>query len=98
LRGGFLERRWVIFLAGRSGFGGYEFLHYRFHFSTPACALEGGCGNGTWRIIIGADAISGDHAALDVVFGTEPEANRMRVLASAGKQIEPLSGRSNLAG
>jgi sterol desaturase/sphingolipid hydroxylase (fatty acid hydroxylase superfamily) len=89
----------VIFLGGAAaGFGGYEFFHYRFHFSTPACALEGRLRERHLaHHFREPDAIFGVTTRLwDVVFGTEPEANRMRVLASAGKQIEPLSGRSNL--
>ena len=31
----------VIFLGGvAAGFAGYEFVHYRIHFSKPSCALE----------------------------------------------------------
>jgi sterol desaturase/sphingolipid hydroxylase (fatty acid hydroxylase superfamily) len=89
----------VIFLGGvAAGFAGYEFVHYRIHFSEPACALEGRLrARHLAHHFREPDAIFGVTTRLwDVVFGTEPEAGRMRGLADVGKAIAPLSGRSNL--
>jgi len=89
----------VIFLGGvAAGFAGYEFVHYRIHFSRPVCALEEGLrARHLAHHFKEPDAIFGVTTRLwDVVFGTEPAADRMRVLADVGKAIAPLSGRSNL--
>jgi sterol desaturase/sphingolipid hydroxylase (fatty acid hydroxylase superfamily) len=89
----------VIFLGGvAAGFGVYEFVHYRIHFSKPSCALEGRLrARHQAHHFREPDAIFGVTTRLwDAVFGTEPEAGRMRELAIAGNAIEPLSGRSNL--
>ena len=89
----------VIFLGGvAAGFAGYEFVHYRIHFSRPSCALEGRLrARHLAHHFRAPDAIFGVTTPLwDVVFGTEPEAGRMRELAEVGKAIAPASGRSNL--
>ena len=88
----------VIFLGGvAAGFAGYEFVHYRIHFSTPSCALEERLrARHLAHHFKEPDAIFGVTSRLwDVVFGTEPEATRMRELAKAGAAIAPLAGRSN---
>jgi len=89
----------VIFLGGvAAGFAGYELIHYRIHFSRPVCAVEERMrARHLAHHFREPDAIFGVTTRLwDVVFGTEPEAGRMRELASAGDAIAPLSGRSNL--
>ena len=44
------------------------------------------------------DAIFGVTSRIwDVVFGTEPEPERMRELAAVGGRVAPLAGPSNLA-
>ena len=89
----------VIFLGGvAAGFAGYELVHYRIHFSKPACALEARMrARHLAHHFKEPDAIFGVTTRLwDVVFGTEPEAGRMRELATVGNGIAPLSGRSNL--
>jgi sterol desaturase/sphingolipid hydroxylase (fatty acid hydroxylase superfamily) len=89
----------VIFLGGvATGFAGYEFVHYRIHFSRPMCALEARLrARHLAHHFREPDAIFGVTTPLwDVVFGTEPEAGRMRELAEVGKAIAPASGRSNL--
>ena len=89
----------VIFLGGvAAGFAGYEFVHYRIHFSRPVCALEGRLrARHLAHHFKEPDAIFGVTTRLwDVVFGTEPEAERMLNLSEIGKAVVPLSGRSNL--
>jgi len=86
----------VIFLGGvAAGFAGYEFVHYRIHFSQPACAVEERLrARHLAHHFKEPDAIFGVTSRLwDVVFGTEPAADRMRALATTGKAIAPLSGR-----
>ena len=89
----------VVFLGGvAAGFAGYELIHYRIHFSRPSCALEERLrGRHLAHHFKEPDAIFGVTTRLwDVVFGTEPEAARMRELATVGNAIAPLAGRSNL--
>ncbi len=89
----------VIFLGGvAAGFAGYELIHYRIHFSRPVCALEERLrARHLAHHFSEPDAIFGVTTRLwDVVFGTEPEAGRMRELAMAGNGLAPLAGRSNL--
>jgi len=89
----------VIFLGGvAAGFAGYEFVHYRIHFSRPSCALERRLrARHLAHHFREPDAIFGVTTPLwDVVFGTEPEAGRMQELAEVGKAIAPAGGRSNL--
>jgi sterol desaturase/sphingolipid hydroxylase (fatty acid hydroxylase superfamily) len=89
----------VIFLGGvAAGFAGYEFVHYRIHFSRPSCAVEERLrARHLAHHFREPDAIFGVTTPLwDVVFGTEPAVERMRGLAESGKAIAPLSGRSNL--
>ena len=88
----------VIFIGGvAAGFAGYEFVHYRIHFSRPSSALEERLRTRHLaHHFKEPDAIFGVTTPLwDVVFGTEPQAERMRGLAEVGKAIAPLSGRSN---
>lgn len=89
----------VIFLGGvAAGFGGYEFVHYRIHFSRPVCALEGRLrARHLAHHFREPGAIFGVTTRLwDVVFGTEPEADRMQILSEIGEAVAPLAGRSNL--
>jgi sterol desaturase/sphingolipid hydroxylase (fatty acid hydroxylase superfamily) len=89
----------VIFLGGvAAGFAGYELVHYRIHFFKPACALEARLrARHLAHHFREPDALFGVTTRLwDVVFGTEPEARRMRELAEAGAGIAPLAGASNL--
>jgi dihydroceramide fatty acyl 2-hydroxylase len=89
----------MIFLGGLgAGFAGYEVIHYRIHFSRPVCALEARLrGRHLAHHFREPDAIFGVTTRLwDVVFGTEPQADRMRELAEAGAAVAPLGGMSNL--
>ena len=87
-----------IFLGGlAAGFAGYELIHYRIHFSRPSCALEARLrARHLAHHFRAPNAIFGVTTPLwDVVFGTEPEAARMRELSQVGAAIAPLSGVSN---
>lgn len=89
----------VIFYGGIvAGFAAYEYLHFRIHFATPACGLEQRLrARHLAHHTREPDAIFGVTTRLwDVVFGTEPVAERMRELAAAGARVAPLAGRSNL--
>ena len=89
----------VIFFGGIvAGFGCYEILHYRIHFARPVCAIEARLrGRHLAHHFKEPDAIFGVTTRLwDVVFGTEPDARRMRALAEAGAAVPPLTGASNL--
>ena len=89
----------VIFYAGIvSGFAVYEYVHYRIHFAAPSSALEARLRARHLAHHIGEpDAIFGVTTRIwDIVFGTEPDAERMRELATAGARVAPLGGRSNL--
>jgi sterol desaturase/sphingolipid hydroxylase (fatty acid hydroxylase superfamily) len=88
----------VIFLGGvAAGFAGYEFIHYRIHFSRPSCAIEARLrARHLAHHFREPDAIFGVTTRLwDVVFGSEPEAARMRELSDLGDAIAPLTGVSN---
>src|SRR3984893_13087317 len=77
----------MIFLFGIvAGFAVYEFVHYRMHFSTPASALEP-----RRRARIQSQTMKGPYGICgvrrgigDVVFGSEPQPERMRERAAAG--------------
>jgi dihydroceramide fatty acyl 2-hydroxylase len=89
----------VIFYGGIvTGFAAYEYVHYRIHFARPASAIEARLRARHLAHHMGEpDAIFGVTTRIwDVVFGTEPQAERMRELAAAGARVAPLSGRSNL--
>ena len=89
----------VIFFGGVvAGFAGYEVFHYRIHFARPVCAIEERLrGRHLAHHFREPDAIFGVTTRLwDVVFGTEPDARRMRELAEAGAAVPPLTGASNL--
>ena len=89
----------VIFLWGIvAGFAVYEFVHYRFHFAVPSCALEARLrARHLAHHLAEPDAIFGVTTRLwDVVLGTEPAPDRMRELAAAGSRVAPLSGSCNL--
>jgi dihydroceramide fatty acyl 2-hydroxylase len=81
-----------------AGFVVYEFVHYRIHFATPSCAVEERLrARHLAHHVKEPDAIFGVTTRIwDVVFGTEPEPERMRELAAAGARVAPLSGSSNL--
>jgi sterol desaturase/sphingolipid hydroxylase (fatty acid hydroxylase superfamily) len=102
LAGGFIKfgvTPAMLFVGGvASGFAAYEFVHYRIHFSRPACALEARLrARHLAHHVREPDAIFGVTTPIwDVVFGTEPAAERMRELAAAGARVAPLSGPSNL--
>src|SRR5260370_17352723 len=84
----------VIFLGGvAAGFAGYEFVHYRIHFSRPSCALEERLrARHLAHHFREPDAIFGVTSRLwDVVFGTKPEAARMRHLANPVAPLPPLA-------
>jgi dihydroceramide fatty acyl 2-hydroxylase len=89
----------VIFYGGIvAGFAAYEYLHYRIHFALPSCAAEARLRARHLAHHAGEpDAIFGVTSRVwDVVFGTEPEAERMRALLAVGAGAAPLGGRSNL--
>jgi dihydroceramide fatty acyl 2-hydroxylase len=89
----------VIFYGGIvCGFAVYEYLHYRIHFVEPAWAVEGRMRARHLAHHAGEpDAIFGVTSPIwDVVFGTQPDAERMRKLEEIGAQVAPLSGSSNL--
>jgi dihydroceramide fatty acyl 2-hydroxylase len=89
----------VIFYSGIvAGFAFYEAVHYRIHFAEPAFAIEERLrARHLAHHFREPDAIFGVTTRLwDVVFGTEPDAGRMRELAEAGAAVAPLSGASNL--
>ncbi|HEY2665076.1 MAG TPA: sterol desaturase family protein [Candidatus Binataceae bacterium] len=89
----------VVFYGGIvCGFAVYEYVHYRIHFVSPANAVEERLR--TRHLAHHAsepDAIFGVTSRIwDVVFGTEPEPERMRELAAIGGRVAPLAGHSNL--
>ncbi len=88
----------ILFGGVAAGFAGYELIHYRIHFARPACALEERLrARHLAHHFAQPDAIFGVTSRFwDVVFGTEPEASRMRELAEAGSAIAPHEGASNL--
>ena len=89
----------MIFLFGIvAGFAVYELVHYRIHFATPSCALEERLrARHLAHHVKEPDAIFGVTTRIwDVVFGTEPDRERMRELAEAGARVAVLSGSSNL--
>jgi len=89
----------VVFYGGIvCGFAVYEFVHYRIHFATPSCVVEARLrARHLAHHVKEPDAIFGVTTRIwDVVFGTEPEPERMRELAAAGARVAPLSGPSNL--
>ena len=89
----------VIFYAGIvCGFAAYEYVHYRIHFAAPSCAVEARLrARHLAHHLNEPDAIFGVTTRLwDVVFGTQPEPERMRELDAAGAQVAPLEGSSNL--
>jgi dihydroceramide fatty acyl 2-hydroxylase len=89
----------VIFYGGiLSGFAVYEFVHYRIHFAGPSCALEARLrARHLAHHMAEPDAIFGVTSRIwDVVFGTEPNPERMRELTAAGAQVAPLAGSCNL--
>jgi 4-hydroxysphinganine ceramide fatty acyl 2-hydroxylase len=89
----------VIFLCGIfAGFAAYEFVHYRFHFAEPSCALEARLrARHLGHHLAEPDAIFGVTTPLwDVVLGTEPAPERMRELDAMVSRVAPLSGSSNL--
>ena len=89
----------MIFLFGIvAGFAAYELVHYRIHFATPSCALEERLrARHLAHHVKEPDAIFGVTTRIwDVVFGTEPDRERMRELAEAGARVAVLSGSSNL--
>lgn len=89
----------VIFYGGIvTGFAAYEYVHYRIHFAKPAGALEARLRARHLAHHAGEpDAIFGVTTRIwDIVFGSEPGAQRMREMAAAGARVAPLSGRSNL--
>jgi sterol desaturase/sphingolipid hydroxylase (fatty acid hydroxylase superfamily) len=88
----------VIFLYGvAAGFVGYELIHYRIHFSRPSCAIEARLrARHLAHHFRAPKEIFGVTTPLwDVVFGTEPEAARMRELSELCAAIAPLSGPTN---
>jgi len=89
----------VIFYGGIvCGFVVYEYVHYRIHFAHPRFALEERLrARHLAHHTREPDAIFGVTSRIwDVVFGTEPEDERMRELAEAGARVAVLSGSSNL--
>jgi len=89
----------VIFYGGIvCGFAVYEYVHYRIHFAAPSNPVEARLrARHLAHHMSEPDAIFGVTTRLwDVVFGTEPQPERMRALATAGAQVAPLTGRSNL--
>ena len=64
----------------------------------PSCALEARLrARHLAHHLAEPDAIFGVTSRIwDVVFGTEPEPERMRELASAGARVAPLTGPCNL--
>lgn len=89
----------VIFYGGIvTGFGLYEYVHYRIHFARPRFAVEARLrARHLAHHMSEPDAIFGVTTRIwDVVFGTEPEPERMRELAAAGARVPVLSGSSNL--
>jgi sterol desaturase/sphingolipid hydroxylase (fatty acid hydroxylase superfamily) len=89
----------VIFYGGIvSGFGAYEFVHYRIHFAAPSCAVEARLrARHLAHHACAPDAIFGVTSRLwDIVLGTEPGPERMHELVSEGARVAPLGGRSNL--
>ncbi len=89
----------VIFYGGiLAGFAVYELVHYRIHFSSPSCEFEARLRARHLAHHLGEpDAIFGVTSRIwDVVFGTDPEPERMRELAAAGARVAPLAGSSNL--
>jgi len=88
----------ILFGGVAAGFAGYELIHFRIHFFWPLFGFEERLRSlHLAHYFKEPDAIFGVTTRLwDVVFGTEPEAGRMRELATAGNGIAPLSGRSNL--
>jgi len=89
----------VIFYGGIvCGFAIYEYVHYRIHFVKPTSGVEERLRARHLAHHAGEpDAIFGVTSRIwDVVFGTEPSAERMQKLADVGARVAPLSGQSNL--
>ncbi len=89
----------MIFYGGIvAGFAIYEYVHYRIHFAQPSSAVEERLrARHLAHHTREPDAIFGVTTRIwDVVFGTEPEAQRMRELAASGARVPVLAGASNL--
>ncbi len=89
----------VIFYGGIvGGFAVYEYVHYRIHFVRPRFAMEERLrARHLAHHTREPDAIFGVTTRIwDVVFGTEPDPDRMRELAAAGARVPVLAGSSNL--
>ena len=88
----------MVFVSGvLAGFIAYEAIHYRFHFSRPASDLERRLrARHLAHHFRAPEQIHGVTSPLwDRVFGTEPDADRMRELAAPMAAVVPLSGHSN---
>jgi len=88
----------TIWLGIGAGFLGYEFLHYRIHFTRPVCALEERMrARHLAHHMHAPDAIFGVTNNLwDRIFGSEPDAARLAELRAAVASTAPLEGASNL--
>ena len=81
-----------------AGFVGYEFIHYRFHFARPICALEERMRTRHLaHHMRAANEIFGVTNSLwDRAFGSEPDAARLAELRASVATTAPLTGPSNL--
>ncbi len=95
------KRRGVIFcFTGLlCGFAAYEILHYRIHFSSTLMPFERRLRDHhlVHRICAGRGcALVWSPALWDKVFGTEPAPEELAALYASVRNVQPLTGPSNL--
>lgn len=89
----------MIFLSGVvAGFIGYEAVHYRIHFARPGSRFEAHLrARHLAHHALAPNAYFGvTNAVWDRVFGSEPDAARMRELEASVANTPPLAGPTNL--
>ena len=81
-----------------AGFVGYEFIHYRFHFSRPICALEDRMRTRhlAHHMKAPSEIFGVTNRIWDRAFGSEPDEARLAALRASVATTAPLTGSSNL--
>jgi len=87
----------TIWLGIVAGFLGYEFFHYRIHFSDPICALENRMRTRhlAHQFREPAKIFGVTNRIWDRVFGTEPGDARLAEMQASVAMTQPLTGPSN---
>jgi len=87
----------TIWLGIVAGFLGYEFFHYRIHFSDPICALENRMRTRhlAHHFREPAKIFGVTNRIWDRVFGTEPGDARLAEMQASVAMTQPLTGPSN---